>query len=73
MNNHVIRIARLTDGQIVDLITTLLDALEFTAVTIGFGAGAIERFNSKSDLRSLEKYRGDIQSIIWCGYSPKQT
>ena len=64
MDNHVIRIARLTDSQIVDLITAVREALEFTAVTIGFGAGAIEQFDSKSDGNLVEKYRGNIQSIV---------
>ena len=64
MNNHAIRIARLTDDQIVDLITTFLEKFEFCTVTIGFGAGAIERFNQNSDISSIEEYRGDLQSIM---------
>ena len=58
------RIARLADSQIVDLITTLLKEFEFTAVIIRFGAGASERFDRTSDIGSIEKYRGELQSIM---------
>ena len=46
MNNHAMRIARLTDGQIVDCSLLFEMSIGFDSATIGFGAGVSENITS---------------------------
>ena len=64
MNNHAIRTARLTDGQIVDLIIAVREHLGFDTATIRFGAGADVDIASSSSDTELEKYRGNRHAIL---------
>ena len=64
MNNHAIRIARLTDGRIVDLIIAIREGLGFDSATIGFGAGAGENIDPNTKEAALEKYKGNGHAIL---------
>ena len=64
MNNHAIRIVRLTDGQIVDLIIAIRKGLGFDSAKIGFGAGASENIDPNTTEAKLEEYRGNSHGIL---------
>ena len=64
MNNHAIRIARLTDRQIVDLIIAIQEGIGFDSAALGFGSGASENIAADTAEAVLEKYRGNRHAIL---------
>jgi len=64
MNNHAIRIARLTDGQIVDLIIAIQETHGFDSATIRFGAGAMTEINPQSMEQFVAQYGGTIHTMV---------
>ena len=68
MVNHVIRTARLTDGQIVDLLIAIREDIRFDGATVGFGLGVnqdIDPVFIESGLEQLlEQYRGNSHAIL---------
>lgn len=64
MNNHVIRTARLTDGQIVDLLIAIRDDIRFDSATIGFGLTVNREIDPRFIETELEQYRGNSHAIL---------
>ena len=64
MNNHAIRIVRLTDRQIVDLIIAIRDDIGFDSAKIGLGARVSENINSNTKEAVLEKYKRSSHAIL---------
>ena len=68
MVNHVIRTARLTDGQIVDLLIAIREDISFTSATVEFGLGVRQdidpRFIESGLEKLLEQYRGNSHAIL---------
>ncbi len=64
MDNHAIRTARLTDGQIVDLLIAIRDDVGFDSATLRFGAGASENIDPNTAEARLEEYQGNSHGIL---------
>lgn len=64
MVNHVIRIAKLTDGQIVDLLIAIRDDIRFDSATIGFGLTVNREIDPRFIETELEQYRGNSHAIL---------
>ena len=64
MKNHPIRTARLTDGQIVDLIIAIRKDIGFDSATLEFGVGVREGITADTAEAALETYRGNRHAIL---------
>ena len=64
MVNHVIRTARLTDGQIVDLLIAIRENIRFASATVGFGLGVDRGIDPRFIETELEQYRGNSHAIL---------
>ena len=65
MNNHAMRTARLTDGQIVDLLIAIRrEDIGFAEATIGFGSEVRQGINSDTNDAQLEQYKGNRHAIL---------
>ena len=64
MKNRPIRTARLTDGQIVDLIIAIRKDIGFDSATLEFGAGVREGITADTAEAALETYRGNRHAIL---------
>ena len=64
MVNHVIRIAKLTDGQIVDLLIAIREDIRFASATVEFGLGVRQDIKPVFLEPGLEQYRGSSHAIL---------